>query len=100
LGIRATPASAKGDQFPALVKPLRHVVAGQSNSVGLIDQSKTHYTTFLQCVSRYSRECSHWLIGARIVHGAISSRAWEPGGLSKDTRACLQTLFWAVYFMV
>jgi len=73
LGVCTAPTSAKGDEFAALVEALRHVVAGQSNGLGLIYQGQTRGTSSLQAISRYVRECRHPPVCARTVHCAISS---------------------------
>jgi hypothetical protein len=80
LGVCTAPASAKGNEFPAPVEPLRHVVAGSSQGVSLIHEAQTCCTPSLQCVSRYLRERGRLLSCARTVHGALSSREWAPGG--------------------
>jgi len=72
LGICTTAAIAKGNQFPPLLKPLRHILAGQGNSFGLIHQGKACHPSSLKYVGRYVRECSRLLDFTRIVHGAVS----------------------------
>ena len=79
LSVCTTSAIAKGDEFSPLVKPLRHVEAGQDNSFSLIHQGQTCDPSSLQYVGRYLRECSRLLDCARAIHGAVSPPDQESG---------------------
>jgi hypothetical protein len=53
LSICATSDIVKGDQFSPLMKPLRHIVAGLSNSGSLLHQGQACHSSPLRYVGLY-----------------------------------------------
>ena len=68
LSVCTTSTIAKSDQFPALLKPLRHVVAGPGNSFSPVHQGQAGRPSALQCVSRDAPQRRYLLGFARTVH--------------------------------